>query len=97
MTTITKTTAQAVSRKLSSLNFDRKYSSTEYGFSVYLTEPNSYFEELCVTNLSVDNGYRSTIAEELKDAGYAIEVVVDNAKHNGKILTSLVVLGKVGA
>jgi hypothetical protein len=95
--TITNTTAAAVSRKLSTLGF-QKFDNNGIGFKVYEAEAAAYWgTQICVTNFGYDNGYRSSIAEELQAEGYDVEIVVDNAPHLERRLTSLIVFGKVGA
>lgn len=95
MATLTYTTPQAVSRKLSSLGF-KKADETGIGFVVYETEGNlGYGYEIVVSDWGYDINGRSSIAQELIAAGYEIEVEVDNAVHLGRSVTSLVVLGKL--
>jgi hypothetical protein len=67
MTTITKTTAQAVSRKLSSLGFDKYDSLTQMGFSVLYG-----CDGIHVVNHTYKD-YEGTAAQELEAAGYVIE------------------------
>ena len=72
MNTITKTTAQAVSRKLSSLNF-QKANEDGIGFAVFNTNgPIGYGFEIAV----IHTGYApSTASKELAEAGYSVRVV----------------------
>jgi hypothetical protein len=65
MTTITKTTASAISRKLTSLGFDKYDGWAEYGFTVFLDGG--------VVTVSNRGSLEGTAALELSAAGYIIE------------------------
>lgn len=69
MTTITKTTAAAVSRKLSNLNF-QKADDAGIGFAVFNT-PDGYGFEIVV----IHTGYApSNASKELVEAGYVVRL-----------------------
>ena len=89
MTTITKTTAQAVSRFLAAKGFDKYDRWTEIGFSVMLDG-----ETIRVVN----HGYRNlTAALELAAAGYVVaDYKVSEAFYTGRLMESFTIAGKAG-
>ena len=97
MTTITKTTAAAVSRKLTQLGY-LKSDGSGVGFNVYSTvKPRGYGFEITVDHWGYENGHHSTIADDLIAACYEVIVEADNVNHNGRTLTALIILGRVEA
>ena len=90
MSTITKTSAQAVSRKLSSMGFDKYDRWFEVGFAVIKDG-----DAITVVN----HGYLpGTAALELAAAGFAIAYHrTSEGAYTGKHMESFVVEGKVSA
>ena len=91
MTTITKTTASAVSRKLRSLSFEPYNYSTMVGCSIWSENGVVY-----VTNHTYREG---TAALELAEAGYIIQNLrQDNAiQFSGRYMEYFIVKGRVEA
>lgn len=92
MTTIAKTSANAVSRKLSSLGFDKKDGWSELGFSVI-----NDGQKIVVVNWT-NADYPSTAATELAAAGYIIENVrVSEVTWSKRQQEFFTVAGRAGA
>lgn len=90
MNTIAKTTATAISRKLSSLGFEKKGFYDEVGYSV-MNDNGS----IIVANWTYSE---STAAAELAAAGYVIEnVKVSEMAWSGRHHELFTVAGRVGA
>jgi hypothetical protein len=89
MTTITKTTAQAVGRKLRSLNFEPYNYATGIGCSVWQDG-----NRITVANHTYSMG---TAAIELQQAGYIIENLYHSGEFGGRWMETFTVAGKVGA
>jgi hypothetical protein len=91
MTTITKTTAQAVSRKLSTLNFDRYEKLTRMGWSV------GYGGDGIFVSNYTHPEHEGTAAAELAAAGYIIENrYVNKWRHEDRVIEVFIVKGKAG-
>lgn len=90
MTTITKTTASAVSRFLKAKSFDTYDRYTEVGYSVHLDG-----NDIRVAN----HGYLpGTAALELAANGYVIEALqMSEGAFSGRHMETFVVVGKVAA
>ncbi len=97
MNTITKTTASAISRKLTSLGF-LKLDGT-IGFEVYTD--NDSEKSIYAAHRVYDNGQPDTFADELYRAGYEVETVVYRAAFSwnapGVVTTTVRILGRVEA
>jgi len=93
MTTITKTTASAVSRKLSSLGFDKYDTLTQMGFSVLYGG-----DGIHVVN-HTNEDYEGTAAQELEAAGYVIanRFINDWSRFLGRKQEVFNVVGRVEA
>jgi hypothetical protein len=89
MTTIAKTTAQAVGRKLRSLNFEPYNYATGIGCSVWQDG-----NRLTVVNHTYTKG---TAAKELVKAGYIIENLYHSGDFAGRHMESFTVAGRVEA
>ncbi len=90
MTTIAKTTASAVGRKLRSLNFEPYDYDTQIGCSVW--QNGSAVE---IANWGYAPG---TASQELKKAGYIVlSVERGNYLHDGKHFEMVTVIGRVDA
>lgn len=90
MTTITKTTTGAITRKLSSLGFQKL--DGQVGFEVHASDDGTVFV--------VHHVYRlSTMEQELQAAGYVTErfEVRDWTQFLGKYCETFHVVGRVGA
>jgi hypothetical protein len=88
MNTITKTTAQAVSRKLRSLNFEPYNYATGIGCSTW-----NDGGRITVANHTYSQG---TSALELEQAGYIIKNLYQD-EFAGRWMETFTVEGKVGA
>jgi hypothetical protein len=91
MTTMTKTTAQAVSRKLTALNFDKYEKSTRMGLSVLYSA-----DGIFVSNYTHPD-HEGTAAAELEAAGYIIkDRYVNKWRHEDRAIEVFLVIGKAG-
>jgi hypothetical protein len=92
MTTITKTTAAAVSRKLNSMNFERFDGNIGYE----VLEAKSYEPITIIHRVYGDYGFQ--MALELEAAGYAVTCDKVQSWRNPEISVQLIqVLGKITA
>jgi hypothetical protein len=92
MTTITKTTAAAVSRKLNSMNFERFDGNIGYE----VLEAKSYEPITIIHRVYGDYGFQ--MAVELMDAGYVVTCDKVESWRNPEISVQLVqVYGKLPA
>jgi hypothetical protein len=92
MNTITKTTAAAVSRKLSALNFEKYDKASRMGFSVF-----DDTDGIFVSNY-VNPNYEGTAAAELAAAGYIIEGrFINKWRHEDRAIEVFRVIGRAGA
>jgi hypothetical protein len=89
MTTIAKTTAQAVGRKLRKLNFEPYDYATGIGCGVWQDG-----ERITVANHSYGLG---TAAIELQKAGYIVENLYHSGEFAGRFMETFTVAGRVGA
>ncbi len=91
MNTVTKTTASAITRKLTELGF-QKY-DLQYGFDVMTTDNGIH-----VVN-HTNSDYKGTAALELELQGYVIEAhqYLDWSMFLGKNVEVFFVVGRVGA
>lgn len=91
MNTITKTTAQAVSRKLTALNFDKYDRATRMGLSVLYSS-----DGIFVSNYTHPE-HEGTAAAELEAAGYIIkDRFVNKWRHEDRAIEVFIVSGKAG-
>ena len=91
MNTITKTTAQAVSRKLAATNFDKYDRLTRMGWSVLYSA-----DGIFVSNYTHPD-YEGTAAAELEAAGYIIEGrFINKWRHEDRAIEVFIVKGKAG-
>jgi hypothetical protein len=93
MTTITKTSASAITRKLSELGFQKYEYPSQLGFDVMDTSNGIH-----VVNHTV-SGYKGTAALELELQGYVIEghQYLDWSQFLGKSVETFYVRGRIGA
>ena len=89
MTTITTTTAQAVSRKLRELNFEPYDHATGIGCSTWKDG-----NRITVANHTYSIG---TAAIELQQAGYIIENLYHSGEFGGRCMETFTVAGRMGA
>lgn len=89
MTTISKTCAQAVSRKLRKLNFEPYDYETGIGCSVWQDG-----NRITVVNHTYSTG---TAAIELQQAGYIIENLYHSGEFAGRWMETFTVAGRVEA
>jgi hypothetical protein len=92
MTTITKTTAAAVSRKLTALNFDKYESVTRMGFSVLYSA-----DGIFISNYTHPD-HEGTAAAELEEAGYIIkDRYINKWRHEDRAIEVFIVSGRAEA
>jgi hypothetical protein len=91
MNIITKTTAAAVSRKLSALNFEKYDKASRMGFSVF-DDTDGIF-----VSYYTNPNYEGEAAAELAAAGYIIEDrFINKWRHEDRAIEVFFVSGKAG-
>jgi hypothetical protein len=93
---ITKTTASAVSRALSSLNYER---IDTYGVVGYQVIDGNEYARITIINKGFNHGQPDSLIADLENKGYVVTLTGQHASHeNPSILVTIAeVFGKVGA